>query len=70
MDDDARRRWHGGEAVLGGLLLLLGLVVLLGQALDLEVGRVAWPVWAWAGWGWGWLRPAGRGRCWPRSAGW
>ena len=44
MDDDARRWWIGGEAALGGLLVLLGLVVLLGQALDLEVGRVAWPV--------------------------
>jgi hypothetical protein len=43
-NDDARRRWRGGEAALGGLLVLLGLVVLLGQALDLEVGRVAWPV--------------------------
>jgi hypothetical protein len=43
-NDDVRRRWIGGEAALGGLLVLLGLVVLLGQALDLEVGRVAWPV--------------------------
>jgi hypothetical protein len=42
-NDDARRWWRGGEA-LGGLLVLLGLVVLLGQALDLGVGRVAWPV--------------------------
>ena len=41
---DAKWRRGGGEAVLGGLLVLLGLVVLLGQALDLEVGRVAWPV--------------------------
>jgi len=43
-NDDARRRWRGQEAALGGLLVLLGLVVLLGQAVDLEVGRVAWPV--------------------------
>ena len=43
-NDDARRRWRGGEAALGGLLVLLGLVVLLGQALNLELGRVAWPV--------------------------
>jgi hypothetical protein len=43
-NDDARRRWRGEEAALGGLLVLLGLVVLLGQAVDLEVGRVAWPV--------------------------
>jgi hypothetical protein len=43
-NDDARRRWRGGDAALGGLLVLLGLVVLLGQAVDLEVGRVAWPV--------------------------
>jgi hypothetical protein len=42
--DDARRRWLGREAALGGLLVLLGLVVLLGQAVDVEVGRVAWPV--------------------------
>ena len=44
VDDDHGRRRLGGEAALGGLLVLLGLVVLLGQALDLEVGRVAWPV--------------------------
>jgi hypothetical protein len=43
-NDDARRRWGSGEAALGGLLVLLGLVVLLGLAVDLEVGRVAWPV--------------------------
>jgi hypothetical protein len=43
-NDDARRRWRSGEAALGGLLVLLVLVVLLGQAVDLEVGRVAWPV--------------------------
>jgi hypothetical protein len=43
-NDDATRRWRGGEAALGGLLVLLGLVVLLGQALELEVGRVTWPV--------------------------
>jgi hypothetical protein len=43
-NDNARRRWRGGEAALGGLLVLLGLVVLLGQAVDLEVGRVAWPL--------------------------
>jgi hypothetical protein len=43
MGDDARRRWPGGETALGGLLLLLGILVLLGQALDLELGRVGWP---------------------------
>ena len=73
-NDDARRRWRGGEAALGGLLVLLGLVVLLGQAVDLEVGEVAWPVFvivpALACWAWAWLRPVGWGRCWPRSAGW
>jgi hypothetical protein len=41
--DDARRRWRGGEAALGGLLVLLGIGVLLGQALELELGRVGWP---------------------------
>jgi hypothetical protein len=43
-NDDARRRWRGGDAALGGLLVLLGLVVLLGQAVDLEVSRLAWPL--------------------------
>jgi hypothetical protein len=43
-NDDATRRWRGQEAALGGLLVLLGLLVLAGQALDLEVGRVAWPL--------------------------
>jgi hypothetical protein len=43
MNDDAGRRWHGGEAALGGLLVLLGIAVLLGQALDLELGEAGWP---------------------------
>jgi hypothetical protein len=44
MGDDAGRRWVGGETALGGLLVLLGIVVLVGQAFELELGRVAWPV--------------------------
>ena len=44
MGDDAGRRWVGGEMALGGLLVLLGIAVLLGQAFQLELGRVAWPV--------------------------
>jgi hypothetical protein len=44
MGDDAGRRWVGGETALGGLLVLLGIAVLLGQAFQLELGRVAWPV--------------------------
>jgi hypothetical protein len=43
MDDDVRRRWRGGETALGGLLLLLGTLVLLGQALDLDLGPIGWP---------------------------
>jgi hypothetical protein len=43
VDNDAGRRWRGWETALGGLLLLLGIVVLLGQAVDLEVGGVGWP---------------------------
>jgi hypothetical protein len=43
-NDGSGRRWLGGETTLGGLLLLLGILVLLGQALDLELGRVGWPV--------------------------
>jgi hypothetical protein len=44
VDDDARRRWRGGETALGGLLVLLGIAVLLGQALQLDLGRVGWPL--------------------------
>ncbi|HEV8651578.1 MAG TPA: hypothetical protein VG276_19830 [Actinomycetes bacterium] len=44
MDDGAGRRWLGWETALGGLLLLLGIVVLLGQAFHLDLGRVGWPV--------------------------
>jgi hypothetical protein len=43
VDNDARRRWRGGETTLGGLLVLLGIAVLLGQALQLDLGRVGWP---------------------------
>jgi hypothetical protein len=43
VEDDGRRRWLGGETALGGLLLLLGIVVLVGQAFELDVGRVGWP---------------------------
>jgi hypothetical protein len=43
MDNQTRRRWGGGEAALGGLLLLLGIAVGLGQALELDLGRVGWP---------------------------
>jgi hypothetical protein len=43
-NDDASRRWRGGEAALGGLLLLLGIVVLLGQVLEVDLGRVGWPL--------------------------
>jgi hypothetical protein len=43
VEDDGGRRWLGWETALGGLLLLLGIVVLLGQALGLELGRVGWP---------------------------
>jgi hypothetical protein len=44
MENDGGRRWLGGETALGGLLLLVGILVLLGQALDLDLGRVGWPV--------------------------
>jgi hypothetical protein len=43
VDDSGGRRWLGWETVLGGLLLLLGIVVWLGQALELDLGRVGWP---------------------------
>jgi hypothetical protein len=43
VNDMTRRRWRGGETALGGLLLLLGVIVLLGQAVDLQVGEVGWP---------------------------
>jgi hypothetical protein len=44
VDNDGGRRRLGAETVVGGLLLLLGILVLLGQALDLDLGRVGWPV--------------------------
>jgi hypothetical protein len=44
MDGDGGRRWLGAETAVGGLLLLLGILVLLGQAMDLDLGRVGWPV--------------------------
>jgi hypothetical protein len=43
-NDDARWKGRGWEVALGGLLVLLGLVVLLGQAVDVELGTVVWPV--------------------------
>ena len=43
VEEDSGRRWLGGEAALGGLLLLLGTLVLVGQALELDLGRVGWP---------------------------
>ena len=43
MEDDGGRRWLGGEAALGGRLLVLGTLVLVGQALELDMGRVGWP---------------------------
>ena len=43
MDNGGGRRWRDREAALGGLLLLLGVLVLAGQALGLELGRVGWP---------------------------
>jgi hypothetical protein len=42
MDNDGGRWWLGAETAVGGLLLLLGILVLLGQAMDL--GRIGWPV--------------------------
>jgi hypothetical protein len=44
VEDGGGRRWRDREAVLGGLLLLLGVLVLAGQALELELGRVGWPL--------------------------
>jgi hypothetical protein len=43
MDDSGGRRWFGWETALGGLLLLLGIVLWLGQAFELDLGRVGWP---------------------------
>src|SRR5512132_3100813 len=43
VDDSGGRRWLGWETALGGLLLLLGIVVGLGQALELELGGVGLP---------------------------
>jgi hypothetical protein len=38
------RRWVGGDTALGALLVVLGIAVVVGQAYDLDLGRVAWPV--------------------------
>jgi hypothetical protein len=43
VDDSGGRRWIGWETALGGLLVLLGIVVILRQALDLDLGRIGWP---------------------------
>jgi hypothetical protein len=43
VEDTGGRRWLGWETALGGLLLLLGIVVLLGQVLEVDLGRVGWP---------------------------
>ena len=43
MDGGGGRRGLGWEVALGGLLLLLGILVLLGQALELDLGKVGWP---------------------------
>jgi hypothetical protein len=43
VEDTGGRRAFGWEAALGGLLLLLGIVVLLGQVLEMDLGRVGWP---------------------------
>lgn len=44
VDDDPRPRRVRGETALGGLLVLLGIVVLAGQAVDLDVGELGWPL--------------------------
>jgi hypothetical protein len=44
VEDGRGRRQPDREAALGGLLLLLGVLVLAGQALELELGRVGWPL--------------------------
>ena len=44
MDDRGGRRWLGWETALGGLLVLGGIVVGLGQALELDLGGVGWPL--------------------------
>jgi hypothetical protein len=44
MGPQTGRRWLGVDTALGALLVVLGVAVVLGQALDLDVGRVAWPV--------------------------
>jgi hypothetical protein len=43
VEDSGGRRWLGWETAAGGLLVLLGIVVLLGQVLEVDLGRVAWP---------------------------
>lgn len=44
VSDLGTRRGSGSAAVLGALLVLLGLVFLAGQYLNLDIGRYGWPV--------------------------
>ena len=39
-----RRRGSGGAAVLGALLIVLGLIFLAGQYWNLDLGRYGWPI--------------------------
>ena len=38
------RRGSGGAAVLGALLVVLGLIFLAGQYLNVDIGRYGWPI--------------------------
>jgi membrane-bound ClpP family serine protease len=43
MDNKKSQGFHPGHALLGGLLILLGIVFLVGELFDIRIGSFLWP---------------------------